>query len=130
MAKFATDTMEDGLSRATDETRSIYLNEPTENMDESGKPTDDVFLSVLTQAISQHQQHVSGSIEKRWIDAYKNFQNQHFADSKYYSSKFRGRSKHFRPKTRAAVRTHMAAAAAALFSSGDVVQIKAQDASN
>ena len=64
----------------------------------------------------------------RWARTIKAFHNQHFDGSKYTSEMWKGRSKLFRPKTRAAVRKNMAAAARALFGPGNVVVIDAQDA--
>jgi hypothetical protein len=96
------------------------------NSEESGL-TDGKVLQLLRDAHRQHKSHVDSGIQRRWINSYDSFQNKHFKESKYHSLRWRGRSKHFRPKTRAAVRNYQAAAAAALFSTNDAVTVRAQN---
>ena len=60
----------------------------------------------------------------------KAFQSKHPAGSKYLSDAFKYRSKGFRPKTRSIIRKNEAAAAAALFSNMDVVNIDPVDQDN
>lgn len=56
----------------------------------------------------------------------RQFQGRHNPDSKYLSESYRARSKFYRPKTRAMVRSNEAVAAEAFFSTVDVVNIKPQ----
>lgn len=63
----------------------------------------------------------------KWTDSLRAFQNLHASGSKYLSTDYRYRSRHFRPKTRAMVRKSEAQNAAAFFSNEDVVSIQAVD---
>lgn len=56
----------------------------------------------------------------------RQFQSRHSPDSKYQSDAYRSRSKFFRPKTRAMVRSNEATGAEAFFSTADVVAINPQ----
>ena len=51
------------------------------------------------------------------------FQSRHPPGSKYLSDAYKNRARHFRPKTRTAVRRHEAACERALFSSTDLVTV-------
>lgn len=53
----------------------------------------------------------------------RQFQSKHAPDSKYMSDAYKSRSRFYRPKTRAMVRTGEATAAEAFFSTADVVSI-------
>lgn len=53
----------------------------------------------------------------------RQFQSRHAPDSKYMSDAYKSRSRFYRPKTRAVVRTSEATAAEAFFSTADVVSI-------
>ena len=66
-------------------------------------------------------------VRTNWARSYRAFRNQHAENSKYRSSEYAGRSKFYRPKTRMAVKRKMAAAAQALFSTGDVISVAAQN---
>ena len=63
----------------------------------------------------------------KWNDSLRAFQGLHPSGSKYLSSEYRYRSRHFRPKTRAMVRRAEAQTAAAFFSNQEIVSIEAQD---
>lgn len=88
--------------------------------DDATPPTTD-WLNLVRQAEVQGGQFSVDQIKGAWDRSYKSFHNQHFAGSKYLSNEYKGRSKLFRPKTRAAVRKANAAAAAALFSRTETV---------
>lgn len=80
------------------------------------------FLKLVAEAESQGNQFIQDNHKGSWDRSYRAFHNEHFSGSKYHSAEFKGRSKLFRPKTRAAVRKDNAAAAAALFSTTDSVK--------
>src|SRR3954451_5421919 len=80
------------------------------------------LIELQQQAVNQSTVYLS-SIKHSWDRSYRAYRNEHFNGSKYQSEAYKGRSKTFRPKTRAAVRKMLAAAAKALFSTGDVVSI-------
>jgi hypothetical protein len=79
------------------------------------------WLKLVAEAEAQGGQFAQDQIKGAWDASYKAFHNQHVAGSKYRSKDYSGRSKLFRPKTRAAVRKANAAAAAALFSTMDTI---------
>lgn len=94
-----------------------------ENEDEAGADFD--FLGIAQMA-EDRDQVFKGAIQKAaWARAQLHLKNRHATDSKYTSTAFKNRSRIFRPKTISAVRKNMAACAAAMFSSEDVVTVKA-----
>lgn len=98
---------------------------------EPGFPIEEKKLMQLVRsAFNQGKSYQEQVLQPRWLSAYNSFNNKHSSDSKYTSSRFRGRSRLFRPKTRATARKKQAEAAAALFSTQDAVIVKATDESN
>ncbi|MBT1154361.1 hypothetical protein J1C56_02020 [Aminobacter anthyllidis] len=65
-----------------------------------------------------------------WSRNYRAFANRHMSGSKYDTSRYRHRSKLFKPKTRMAVRKNDATAASAMFSTADVVSITPERSSD
>lgn len=99
--------------------------------DDGGFPlTEAQLMRLVASALSQGQSYQEQTLQPRWLSAYNAFNNKHSVDSKYSSARFRGRSRLFRPKTRSTARKKQAEAAAALFSTSDVVQVRAADESN
>lgn len=90
----------------------------------------DQLMRLVKSAFSQGKSYQEQVLQPRWTSAYNAFNNKHASDSKYSSSRFRGRSRLFRPKTRATARKKQAEAAAALFSTSQALIIKAADESN
>ena len=88
---------------------------------------DDLLLQLARDAYSQATTYHQTAVRPAWVRSYRAFANKHFDGSKYGSPEYRGRSKLFRPKTRSAVKKHSAQAAQALFSTGDIVSISAQN---
>lgn len=84
------------------------------------------LLQLQQQAVQQSTIYLS-SLKQAWDRSYRAYRNEHFSGSKYQSEAYKGRSKTFRPKTRSAVRKSLAATAKALFSTGDVVSIAAEN---
>lgn len=89
--------------------------------DKSAEQGEVNWLKLVAEAEAQGGQFAQDQIKGAWDASYKAFHNQHIAGSKYRSKDYSGRSKLFRPKTRAAVRKANAAAAAALFSTMDTI---------
>lgn len=88
------------------------------------------MLRRAQEAHSQASTYVQQTVRAQWARAYKAYRNEHFDGSKYHSAHYAGRSKYFRPKTRTAINKKMAMAAAALYSTNDVVAITAQNESD
>lgn len=84
-------------------------------------------LKRAQEAQAQASTYFQMSARAQWARAYKAYRNEHFDGSKYHSAEYRGRSKYFRPKTRTVINKKMAMAAASLYSTGDVVAIKAEN---
>lgn len=85
------------------------------------------MLRLSQDAYSQAQTYHMTQFLPALTRSYRAFRNKHNEDSKYLSPEYRSRSKLFRPRTRSAVRRAMAQAGQALFSTGDVVNITAQN---
>jgi hypothetical protein len=85
------------------------------------------MLRLAQEAESQGATFFQTAVRSFWARNYRAYRSQHFEGSKYLHPRFSGRSKTFRPKTRDAVRKKMQAAATALFSTGDVVSITAEN---
>lgn len=85
------------------------------------------LMTLVRQIESQSSMYMTATTKASWERSYKAYRSEHFQGSKYTSTRFRQRSKIFRPKTRSAVRKNQASAAAALFATVDAVQITAQD---
>ena len=93
---------------------------------EAGAPEGIDLLHIVGQALSISKDYQSRTIEKPLGRAYRAWQNQHAEGSKYLGTAWKGRSRLFVPKTRSAVRKNLATAAAALFSTEDVVNVSAE----
>jgi hypothetical protein len=100
-----------------------YSDQADVPTDYNGQPIDMLALIGRAEQISKDYQ--GKTIEQPLANAYRAWQNQHAQNSKYLGPDYKGRSRLFVPKTRSAVRKNMATAAAALFSTDDVVNITA-----
>lgn len=109
-----TDRMEDqALSRA----------------DEYNIPVNVDFLRICQWGESNNNTQTSHR-QTAWERSLKAFHNEHAARSKYLGRLYRNRTKLFRPKTRGAIRKNLAAAASAMFSTADVVNVTAEHDTN
>lgn len=87
------------------------------------KPAD--WLKLAQDAYQASTSFVDTNYRKKWEYGIRAFQNEHAPGSKYLSEEYKSRSRIFRPKTRATIRKNEAAAALALFSSPDLLQVEA-----
>lgn len=79
---------------------------------------DDIdFLSMVRDAEALSALYVQQANRRAWTRSYRAFHNEHDVGSRYTQTDWRGRSRLFIPKTRAAVRKDGAAVAASLFNS-------------
>lgn len=95
------------------------------NAYEAGAPSDINFLAVIKRAKQISYDFQQRTVERPLSRSYRAWRNEHAEGSKYLGAAWRNRSRLFVPKTRAAVRKNLAGAAAALFSTEDVVNVKA-----
>lgn len=109
--------------------RPTHLNESHESAGAGGDGYigQSDLLKLASAIVQQAENGLTSRRRAEWANAYLAYRSQHIHNSKYESFKYRTRSKLFRPKTRAAVRKANAAAAAALFSTEDVVSITAEN---
>ena len=89
--------------------------------------TEQEWLRLATSAFTASTTYFETSVRGKVINNLRQFQGMFPQGSKYLSDAYRGRSKFFRPKTRAVVRKNEAIAAEAFFSSFDVVNVHAKD---
>lgn len=83
--------------------------------------TDIDFLQLVREAETQSQRYSDQINRTAWTQSLRAYHNQHYSGSKYTRPDWRGRSKLFVPKTRAAVHKDNAAVAASLFNSIDAI---------
>ena len=100
-----------------------------EKIDYSKK--DDSFWTELAQSnFNTARTYQDASLTVQWERNADHFNNRHFRRSAYNSRLFKGRSRLFRPLTRASERASSAQAAAALFSNIEIVDIQPEDQNN
>lgn len=85
------------------------------------------WLDLANLAYEGSTSYLDTNFRAQWERNLRQFRSQHRAGSKYLSETWRGKSRFFRPKTRAAERKSEASCAAAFFSTADVVDITATD---
>lgn len=90
----------------------------------------DEATKLASDAFSASTTFFNASIRSAVEADMRQFQGLHPAGSKYTSDAYRGRSKLFRPKTRASIRKNEAVAAEAMFSTTDVVNLSPDDDSD
>lgn len=91
---------------------------------------DSRLLERLRRMESSAETYTLSNLLPRWNRAMRAYRNEHFEGSKYRSADYKNRSSIFKPKTRSAVRKNMAALAAALFATKDVMTVGATDEGN
>lgn len=96
-------------------------------MPESQKNYDNIWLSKAKMAFDQSTTFVDNNYRKQWENNIRHFHSKHHTGSKYFKPSYKYRSKMFRPKTRAAIRSNEAAASIAFFSNQDVVSVEPQN---
>ncbi len=103
--------------------------EPTTNAasDEAVNSEEDYWLKKATDAYITSTDYCRTNVWRQWRKNLCHFRNQHDYATRYAQKGYKGRSKIFRPKTRASIRNAEAAFARALFSNQDLVNITAGD---
>lgn len=87
--------------------------------------TPEALLKLVREADQISREYNTRHLNRQLARSYRAWRNEHQEGSKYLGPGFKGRSRLFVPKTKAAVRKNVAAAAAALFSTEDVANISA-----
>lgn len=110
--------------------RGEEIRARTENLEAAYGDFADVFedhdlIDIMRDCERENLENLS-QLRSAWARSYRAFHSKHWVGSKYTTEPYKARSKVFKPKTRTAVRSKMAAAAAALFSTNDVVAVKAE----
>lgn len=88
------------------------------------------WLRLATSSFKSSTSYIDSNMRKTWEDSLRAFNGQHPSDSKYNHPSYAKRSNLYRPKTRSIIRKNEAAAAAAFFSSLDVVSVEPEDENN
>lgn len=97
---------------------------------EAAKPSESVdqfWLGLASEAHTSSSTYFDTAIRNRVIQDIRQFQGVHPEGSKYFTDAYLLRSKLFRPKTRATIRKNEATAAAAFFSTEDVVSMRPEN---
>jgi hypothetical protein len=110
-----------GAAKGADLTYAERANPP---LDLAGQPID--MLGLIGEAERISRDYMARTVEQPLARAYRAWQGMHPEGSKYLGTAWRGRSRLFVPKTRAAVYKKLAAAAGAMFATEDVVNITAE----
>ena len=113
------DALEDGLEAASVANSIDDKGEDAELLDDRD------WKRFFKDALASSEEFQQQKLRKSWSRSYRAFQSRHPDGTKYDTPRYRHRSKLFKPKTRQAVRKNMATAAAAMFSTSDVVSISA-----
>ena len=88
------------------------------------------FLRLSKEAFDASTSYIDSNLRGDWEYSLRAFRNEHAAGSKYLSEEFKARSHLYRPKTRTIIRKNEAAAAVALFSNMEVVDLQPGDPDN
>ncbi len=105
------------------------IKNPNEETD-SERPGHDPWLQMARDAFSQSDDYFEANMRSDIEANLAHFQGRHAPGSKYYTDQYKYRAKGFRPKTRSMERKKESAAAQALFSTSDAVNIKAERTSD
>lgn len=81
------------------------------------------FLNLSKEAFEASTTYMDANYRKDFDYSLRAFRNEHAPDSKYNSPEYQARSRVFDPKTRSVIRKNEAAAAVALFSNMDIVDM-------
>lgn len=88
------------------------------------------WLGMSRQAYQASESWLQVNMRQQWARSFAHYRSEHSPDSPLLAEANKYRAKYFWPKTRTLVRDIQAAAAAAYFTSSDVVAIEAQDSDN
>lgn len=98
---------------------------PLAEVAEESKESD--FLGITQRAYKSGCDYQTANLKAQWDRNMCNFLSLHPTGSKYKTEDYKHRSRLFRPKTRASIRSKEAAFVLAFFSTSDAVSIVAED---
>ena len=81
------------------------------------------FLKLAQEAYEASTSYIDANYRTDWDYSLRAFRNEHAPGSKYLAPEFASRSRLYRPKTRSIIRKNEAAAAVALFSNMEIVDL-------
>jgi hypothetical protein len=113
---------EDGLTNGAgyENDAAAQAEHPDGNDTTTSRPSID-FLQLVREAEDQSSLYQAQVNRTAWSQSLRAFHNEHYVGSKYTKPEWRGRSRLFVPKTRAAVRKDGAAVAASMFNNIDAI---------
>jgi len=126
MAGLATDLSPDETAPTPGEEASLRVMSDQALAGEHADALDGHDLSRSMKLVEREVNETIGSLRGVWERSLRSFHARHWQGSKYTKPEYASRSKLFRPKTRSAVMKNMATAASAMFSTNDVVAVKAE----
>ncbi|MFK7941819.1 MAG: hypothetical protein AB8B85_02715 [Paracoccaceae bacterium] len=104
------------------------LEDNSEKTGPNGPVNPDVdYLRVAREAYTASTSYFDANIRRQIEQDIRQWQSRHSGESKYNSPGYAGRSRLFRPKTRASIQRSEAQAAEALFSTVDVINVNPWD---
>jgi uncharacterized protein YqfB (UPF0267 family) len=89
----------------------------------ASNPEESLWMRRARQLYRDSSDYYESSLYSNWRANIAHFRNEHAPGSKYTTAAYKNRSKAFRPKPRAAMRTLEATAAAALFTNDDLIHV-------
>lgn len=93
------------------------------------KDLDNALIAKAREIYINSTDYLNANVVNNWERNLMHFRNEHAPGTPYRRADWK-RSRTFRPKTRANVKTQEASVAAAAFSTQDILDVQAQDASN
>ena len=99
-------------------------------LEPDASPVEIDWLQRAQNAYQASTEYFNASVRLDLERDYRQFMGEHPPGSKYADASYKGRSKLFDPKTRAAIRRNEAVAAEAFFSTDDVVSVTPDDDSD
>lgn len=108
----------------------IAENLAVDEQDATEVDQDQQWLDLATEAYNSSKSYMDSSLKRQWERNQASFHSRHAPGSKYYTDAYKYRSRHYRSKTRSAIRRNEASAAKAYFSTAKLVAVEPEDESN
>lgn len=126
MAGLASDLSPDETAPTPGEEALLQTMSEEAVLGEHGDALEGHNILQAMKLVERETSETIGALRAVWERSLRSFHARHWQGSKYTKPEYASRSKLFRPKTRSAVLKNMATAAAAMFSTNDVVKVKAE----